>query len=100
MLNWIPKHPEARFEMLGYIPQFLDERDPRCAKDQINANYQGGWSPMQGFEMREHGIKYHGDPLTPLLFETHLRNETIRFYDCAWVAIIQPDGSFEISRLD
>lgn len=50
--------------------------------------------------MGERGITFPGDPMMPLLAEAKLGKETIRIYDCAWVAIVQEDGSFEISRID
>jgi hypothetical protein len=99
-MKWEMKHPQATLDMLGYIPSFLDENDPRPAAKQIDTAYVGGWQPFPGFTMVDNGLRYPGDPLTPLLAETKLRDETIRFYDCSWVAIVQPDGSYEISRLD
>jgi hypothetical protein len=102
-MNWIMKHPHANMEMLGLIPEFLDERDPRPAREQIDQNYRhgGGWQPFPGFTMLPDGdLSYPGDPPTRLIAETHLRDETIRFYDCSWLAIVQPDGTFEVSRVD
>lgn len=99
---WIMKHPRATIDHLGYIPDFLSESDPRPAKEQISNNYIGGWHPMNKFKMEPDGsnMQYPGDPPLILLAETKLRDEVIKFYDCSWLAIIQPDGSFEISRLD
>ena len=99
---WIMKHPMATPDMLGYLPQFLSERDPRPAREQFDDNYRngGGWRPFKGFVMHDNGLKYPGDPLMPLLAETKLRDETIRFYLSSWVAIVQPDGSYEIARMD
>lgn len=90
-------------EMLGFIPDFLSEADPRSAREQFNANYShaGGWKPFKGFTMLKNGnLKYPGDEPTRLLAETRLRDETIRFYQHAWVAVIQTDGSYEICRMD
>jgi hypothetical protein len=102
MIDFIPKHPQARSDMLGFLPAFWDESDPRSARDQANNAYGhgGGWNPFNGFRMTEKGIAYPGDPIMPLLFEAKLRDETIRVYDCAWVAIVQKDGSYEICRMD
>lgn len=100
MLIWAKKHPKVTFEMLGYIPEFLSDNAPASAKDQIARNYCGGWNAFKGFEMHDNGLKYPGDPLMRLLFETKLRDEVIRFYEASWLAIIQPDGSHEIARLD
>ena len=98
---WIAKHPQFRPAMLGFIPSFLSEDDPRPAAEQIAARYVGGWMPFHGFRMLPNGdLAYPGDAPTQLLAETKLRDETIRFYDSAWVAIVQPDGTHEIARLD
>lgn len=100
---WKMIHPQFTFEMLGYIPQFLSEHDPRPARKQIDSNYKhgSGWSPFEGFTMLPSGdLSYPDDPPVRLLAEAKLRNETIRFYEHAWVAIVQPDGSYEISRVD
>jgi hypothetical protein len=88
--------------MLGYIPGFLDETDPRPAREQIDTNYAqgGGWRPTQGFERTLQGLKYPGDPPMALIAVTALRDELIEFYDCQWLLILQPDGSFEVSRMD
>lgn len=102
MILFEMKHPQATAEHLGFIPYFFSNGDPRPAREQIDSNYQhgGGWRPFKGFKMGERGITYPGDPMMPLLAEAKLGKETIRIYDCAWVAIVQEDGSFEISRID
>lgn len=84
---------------LGFIPDFLSETDKRNAAAQINAAYVGGWQPIQGFTMGG-VIRYPGDPPLEPLFEAKLRDETIRFYRYAFLSIQQPDGSFEVARLD
>lgn len=98
---WTFKHPRMTLERLGYIPQFIQASDPRKAAKQIAQAYIGGWHPFTGFEMLSNGdLKYPGDPPVKLLAEAKLREETIRFYEHSWLAVIQPDGTFEISRLD
>lgn len=102
-MKWEMKHPQATISMLGYIPGFLSEQDTRSAREQLDSNYShaGGWNPFPGFTMKPNGdLQYPGDPPTRLLAETKLRDETIRFYEHAWVAIVQKDGSYEISRMD
>lgn len=103
MIIWTLRHPEATVEMLGYLPDMLSETDPRPAREQLDSGYRhgGGWCPFAGFELQPDGsIVYPGDPPMPLLAETTLRDERIRFFDCAWVMILQPDDSFEICRMD
>ncbi len=103
-------------EALGVIPSFLDHNDPRSAREQFDANYVfGGWDPFPGFVLdpSTRRISYRPSqserddddfdppdpPLAPLA-ETKLRDETIILYESAWVLVMQPDGSFEVSRMD
>lgn len=99
---WKMMHRDARPEHLGYLANFLDERDPRPAREQLDAAYRhgGGWVRFEGFTMLEDGLSYPGDPTMVLIAETKLRDETIRFYNGSWVAIVQSDGSYEIARMD
>lgn len=98
---------------LGLIPSFFHESDPRPAKEQIadRYSYGGGWTPLDGFVMNEedHSIQYisksldegeEQDPPLRVLAEAQFRDEKLYFYPHAWLAIVQPDGSFEVSRLD
>lgn len=57
--------PDNQFDVVGYLPQFMDENDPRPAKEQIHDAYThgGGWNPFKGFKLRaDDSIKYPGDP--------------------------------------
>lgn len=101
-MKWELKHPRVQMEMLGYIPQFLDESDPRPAKEQIEENYAhgGGWRPIKGFSANENSIQYDDYRPRVLIAETKLRKEVIRIYEGALVGIFQPDGEFEIACLD
>lgn len=89
--------------LLGYIPTFLSEHDPLPAREQLDANYKhgGGWNPMAGWKMGpEYSIKYPGDPWLYPVAKLQLRDEIILVYEHAWVVVLQPDGSFEIARMD
>ena len=90
-------------EHLGFLPDSLDETDPRPAKEQINENYQhgGGWRPVIGCELLPSmDIQYPGDPPCRLLASTQFRNEIIQLYGHSWLLILQEDGTWEISRVD
>ena len=102
MIIFEMKHPRATIDMLGYIPSFLSDNDPRPAREQLHTSYShgGGWTPFVGFRVTSRGLEYPGDPPMRLLAEAKLRDETIRFYESSWVSITQPDGSVEISRMD
>jgi hypothetical protein len=102
-LAWERLHPQATTAMLGYIPEFLNDRDPRPAREQFNTGYAfaGGWTPFHGHTILLNGaLKYPGDPPMRALFQTKLHDETVRVYEHAWVVIIQKDGSFEVCRMD
>lgn len=103
MITWHLLHREVTPETLGYIPGWLSEADPRPAAEQLNEHYAhgGGWQPFHGFTLGEGNIlQYPGDPpIKPLAF-ARLRDEAILFYPYSWVAIVQPDLSFEVCRMD
>ena len=102
--KWNMLNPKIRPEHLGFLPSFLDDDNPAPAKQQLNDNYGhgGGWSPFKGFTFSPgtFDLCYPGDPPQKLVAETYLREEHILLYDCAWVVIIQPDGSWEVARMD
>ena len=106
MIDIIMLDPRADPEMLGYLPGFLSENDPRSAREQLDANYQhgGGWNPLPGWKIVNPltaSIQYPGDPkLHPFAMAVLHGTEQIFFYRHAQVAIIRSDGSFEIARLD
>lgn len=103
MIHFKPLAPDFDEEYLGMIPYFLTPADPRPAREQFDENYQhgGGWKVFKGHSMDPDGtLHYPGDPALPPLAEAKLRDETIRFYDYAWVSITQPDGTFEVCRMD
>ena len=79
----------------------LSEDDPRPAAEQFQTNYPfGGWHPFEGFKLSGTTLKYPGDPPLMPIAETALRDERIFLYQSAWVMILQPDGTFSVSRLD
>jgi len=101
--DWEFLHPRMTPEHLGFIPDWLDDRDPDGAAQQIHKNYGhgGGWQSAIGFELQEGGgLKYPGDPLLKPLAKSKLRDETIYFYDHSWVCVVQPDGKFDVARID
>jgi hypothetical protein len=90
-------------EDLGLLPDFLSDRDPRPAAAQIDQNYAhgGGWRPQQGFTLLpSKTLTYPGDPPLQPVAMTRLRDETLLFYPHAILAIVQPDGAFEVCRVD
>jgi len=94
--------PDPDLSIAGHLPYFFDPKDPRPAAAQLHENYGhgGGWRPMQGFRYTKQALYYPGDPPYPLAALAYLRGEELRLYRSAWLAIVQPDGSFEVGRVD
>jgi len=104
--QWTKLDPRCTEDHIGMIPMWLSEDDPRPAKEQLHTGYLhgGGWHPFEGFRMAPKEdmwwLLYPGDPPTRSLAYCKLRDEIIVVYEHAWVAIIQKDGSFEVTRMD
>jgi hypothetical protein len=84
---------------LTYLGKFLYENDPRPAKVQLDERYVGGFMSFPDFELVDGCMVYPGDPPMRPIAEAMLRHERIVLYEGEWVAIIQPDNSFEIARM-
>lgn len=103
---WTMLHPKVTPEHLGFLPSFLSEDDPRPAREQIDTGYAhgGGWRPFgQDRWTLDPGttvLRYPGDPPMRPLATTSLRKERLYFYDHAVLMILQPDGAFEVGRVD
>ena len=87
---------------VGMIPHWLDESDMRNAREQLDEHYQhgGGWRPFEGFKLKGPNLVYDGDPPLKPLATMKLRDEMIAIYRYGWVMILQPNGSFEVCRMD
>lgn len=104
---WTFLHPRMDEQRLGpYLPYFLDERDPRPAREQYNSNYKfGGWQPSASGNAKvklneDNSFDYPGDPRQYPIAMTKLRDELILLFPGDFVMIVQPDRSFEMARLD
>lgn len=96
-------HPRCSVEHLGFIPLWLSEANPKPARQQLNDAYGhgGGWQPFKGFRLDDsNGLSYPGDPTLMPIAEMQVRDELVLMYEHSWVAIIQPDRSFEVCRMD
>lgn len=101
MIIW-HSHLEDPTALLGIIPIFFDEDDPRPAREQVAERYVGGWHPSPGFTLDDESLflLYEGDPPLCPAAACRLRDEIIIVYPHAWVAIIHKNGSFEVARCD
>ena len=97
---------EQTLDMLGMLPEFISELDPRPAREQLHVNYAhgGGWRPFNGFTLRgtrpKWELKYQGDPVYRAVAFAVLREETIIIFPNAWVVVLQADGAWECARMD
>lgn len=100
--------PRVSHSAIGLIPHLIwDNATP--AREIFAKTYAhgGGWNPFEGFKLviRDDGrrtIKYPGDPALVELASAvrPTTGETIVVFQHAWVMVIQPNGDFEISRMD
>lgn len=90
--------------MLGFIPDMLDEADPRDAKTQLDANYHYGgfWMGVdQGVTLGVgDALHFPGDAPQYPLAETRLRDERVLLYPYEFIGVITADGSFAVQRMD
>lgn len=102
MLAFTSLHSRAD-DLVGLIPSFLSENDPRPAAEQFNERYAhgGGWAPLRGWRLRaDNSIQYPDDPSLSPVAMMWLHDETIFIYPHAWVCIVQADGTYEVARMD
>jgi hypothetical protein len=104
MTKWELLHPQATYDMLGFLPKFMSEFNPEPAKTQLDNCYRhgGGWKPFMGFRLSKDRLSlvYPGDPPMRAVGKTKLHEEEIILFEASWVAIVQPDGSYEVARMD
>ena len=91
-------------EAWGFIPGFLDEDDPRPAREQFNERYVSGWVPAPPglkFDFETGNLSYPGDPDMRAISSMTFRQELLLLFPSSWVVIVQPlDRSWEAARLD
>ena len=89
---------------LGFLPDILRSDDKRPVKAQLEDRYQhgGGWRPIPGLTMSaSRTLRYPGDPPYRPSAITKIGDELVVFYQQAsLLAVIQPDKSFDVVRVD
>ena len=98
-------------DIAGLLPFIFLNSDPASAKEQIAARYVhgGGWWPFEGFtyDPDMHTLRPPGEPPRRELSRTLLHlgdpdlpTELLILFQDSWVAIVQPDGTYEVCRMD
>lgn len=105
--EWTLHHSQMTYDQLGWIPHIIRADDPRPVAEQVDDRYRhgGGWLPYgEGKWQRDiatGALRYgsEDEPL-PVLASLRVGEEMVYFYPYALVCVVQPDGSFEVSRMD
>lgn len=93
-------------DAIGFLPEIIRADDHRPVREQIASRYAhgGGYSPFgEGkwkLDPTTHVLTYPGDESFAPLASAQIGEETIYVYASAIVAIVQPDGSFAVTRMD
>lgn len=85
-------------DYLGSLPDLFSVHDSRSAAEQVSDH--PSWFPNPDMRIRTDGtLIFPGDPDLPPLFMAQIRDEIVYLYRYSWVAIVQSDGSYVVSRL-
>jgi hypothetical protein len=99
-------HHKTTLEHLGFIPLWLKDNDPTPLALQLDRCYShgGGWKPFDVVTLNRtsYALEYPGDPpLYPIaMIEVEGHQEKVLMYESAWVAILWPNFTFEVCRMD
>lgn len=99
------RHSMSIEDCVGDIRYFAAEQNDKPLREQLDEMYQhgGGWRPLKGFQLKSEKtfqIEYPEDPPMNPLAIAKFRDQLICVYEYAFVAIFEPDFSFEVARMD
>jgi hypothetical protein len=102
---WVALDKRFRPEHLGFLPDILTDHDSRPVKQQLEDRYAhgGGWRPINGMRLDRKTMimRFPGDPPFKPAALTQIGEEVVIFYpQCSLLAVIQPDGKYEVCRVD
>jgi hypothetical protein len=86
------------------LPDILLASDKRPVKEQLEDRYAhgGGWRPIPGMRMtRDYVLHFPGDPPFKPAAYSAFGDEIVIFYpQCSLLAVVHPDASYEVCRVD
>ena len=105
MSTWLALDPLFHPMGLGFLPDILLESDKRPVKEQLEERYAhgGGYRPLTGlrFDPKTMVMRFPGDPPYKPAACAQFGTETVIFYpQASLLAIVQKDGTFEVTRVD
>lgn len=86
-----------------YLPHWFNPNVEETAQQAIHRHYGhgGGWQPFHGFVMGPgNALAYPGDPKLYPVARATFRGQEIYVYEHSWIAVVNPDGSYEVCRVD
>lgn len=95
----------SEFDLFGFLPGMALDNDPRPVIEQFKERYVGGFRPLEGFALLNLAttqpiLKYPGDPPMRAIGTATHGEERIILFEGSWVAIVQPDNRYVVSRMD
>lgn len=107
-MRWHLTHPKATPEMLGYLPYLVTDALDTPAREQLEITYAHGGGVRPNTTMTLHDwsepgkatLTYPNDPPMEEIARAQRRDETLIFFDCSWLAIVQANGDYLITRMD
>ena len=104
MSIWVVLNPNFDPRGLGFLPDILLDEDKRPVKEQLEDRYShgGGWRPIPGITMLPNKtLHFPQDPPYRPSAVARINDEVVVFYEQAsLLAVIQPDKTYEIVRVD
>lgn len=99
----------THMEEAGFLPEILLTSDPRPVSEQLNDRYAHGggyqvsgspiaWALDRSAEFAT--LTYPRDPPMLELSRATINNELCILFDSSFMAIVQPDSSFAVVRVD
>jgi hypothetical protein len=105
-MTWIQLDNRLHPADLGFLPEILLPEDKRPVREQLNDRYAhgGGYRPFSGkfrLDRMTMILRYPGDPPFRPGAMIQIGDEKVFFYpQGAWLLILQPNGDWEVTRVD
>ena len=94
--------------LIGYLGQIFLNGTGETAQEQLNQRYAhgGGFHPFEGFilagadETDAATITYPKDPPMREVSRLSLNEQTLILFEHQWLAIVEADNSYRVTRVD
>jgi hypothetical protein len=105
LTTWISLDPYFSPQGLGFLPDILLADDKRSVREQLDDRYAhgGGYRDRNFTKFRlgkNMALHWPGDPPQHPLAATLINDELVVFYSHAMLLVMQPDGTWKVTRVD